>query len=76
MPHTRAMLEQMLPAAERSVASGAELIRAQQARVAGLEPGRGLRGESEKVLATMEVTQALQVQYVALLRRELAASDS
>jgi hypothetical protein len=69
--HSRAVLEQMLPAAENRVARGAERIRAQEARVAALER-RGLADQSKTLLAIMKQTQALQMEHVELLKRELA----
>jgi hypothetical protein len=72
--HSRAVLEQMLPAAQNHVARGAERIRAQEARVAALER-KGLADQAKKLLAVLKQTQALQMEHVELLKRELAAPD-
>lgn len=72
-PHSQRMLEQMLPEAEDFVARGAERIRAQEIRVASLAGTGALAIQSEKLLAIMMQTQELQIQHVALLRRELEA---
>lgn len=73
--HSRAILEQMAPKAERHVARGAERIRAQEARVACLQHKGTVGDQSEKLLAIMKQTQELQIEHVALLKRELAACD-
>jgi hypothetical protein len=73
-PHSRGMLEQMLPQAESMVARGAERIQAQEARVATLKNKGALVDQSKKLLAIMKQTQELQIQHVKLLRQELAVS--
>jgi hypothetical protein len=68
------MLEQMLSHAESLVDRGAEWLRAQEGRVAALE-NKGLpAGNSSKLLKTMKQTQKLQVEYVELLKQELAVA--
>jgi len=74
-PHSRAMLERMLPEAEGLVARGAERIQAQEARVAALEDKGTATDQSKKLLAVMKQTQELQIEHVMLLRRELAVSS-
>jgi hypothetical protein len=61
----------MLPEAEGFVAMGAELIRQQEARVAALQHRGEIAKHSEKLLALMRDSQHLQINHVALLRREL-----
>lgn len=73
--HTRAMLLQMLPDAERLVARGAERLRAQEARVVALKNKGLLEEHSRKLLQIMKQTQELQVEHVELLKRELAATE-
>ena len=73
--HTRAMLQQMLPVAERHVATGAERLRAQEARVAALKNKGPLAEDSRKLLEIMKQTQEHQKDHVELLKRELAATD-
>jgi hypothetical protein len=73
--HSRAMLEEMVPKAESLVAKGAERIRAQEARVAGLKYKGAVGDQSKNLLAIMEQTQELQIEHVALLKRELAAFE-
>jgi hypothetical protein len=75
-PHSREMLEKMLPEAEYLVDQGAERIRAQEARVATLGHKGWLADQSKKLLDLMKETQELQIEHVALLKRELAASDA
>lgn len=72
--HNRAILEQMLPKAESLVARGAERVRAQEARVTCLEHKGAIADQSKKLLAIMKQTQELQIEHVALLRRELVGS--
>jgi hypothetical protein len=69
--HSRATLEWMLPLAESFVARGAELIRQQEARVAALQHKGAIAMHSENLLALMRDSQHLQINHVALLRREL-----
>jgi hypothetical protein len=73
-PHSREMLEQMVPQAESQVARGAERIQAQEERVAALEHKGVPTDQSKKLLAIMKQTQELQIEHVMLLRRELANS--
>jgi hypothetical protein len=60
--HSRAVLEQMLPAAQNRVARGAERIRAQEGRVAALER-KGLGDQAKRLLAVFKETQALQMEH-------------
>jgi Crp-like helix-turn-helix domain len=73
-PHSRAMLQRMLPEAESQVALGAERVQVQEARVAALGHNGALADQSKKLLDIMKQTQKLQIQHVMLLRRELAES--
>jgi hypothetical protein len=57
------------------VAAGQERIAAQQARVAALDRKGGRANASKQFLKTMEVTQALQIAHLDLLRRELLEMD-
>jgi hypothetical protein len=57
------------------VAQGQQRIAAQQARVAALDRRGGRAHESKQFLKTMEVTQALQIAHLDLLRRELQEMD-
>lgn len=70
-PHSQQTLERMLPEAEKAVARGEELIRTQEARIACFRDQGALAAQSKKLLGIMKQTQELQIQHVALLRREL-----
>jgi len=69
--HSRELLEEMLARAEFFVAEGQERIVAQQARVAGLVHAGREVNQSKSFLRTLEDTQALQINHVAMLRRAL-----
>jgi hypothetical protein len=70
----RATLKWMLPEAESFAARGAELVRAQEARVAALQHKGANAERSKTLLALMRDTQALHISHVALLRRELRSA--
>ena len=73
--HYRELVEELLPTAEAFAARGEEQLAAQRARIAKQQRrGRGFV-ESARLLKNMETTQALHVQHVALLRRELERGD-
>jgi hypothetical protein len=74
-PHTRAIIDEMLPRAKAFVAAGEERVRAQETRVAELERKGGAGHESRKLLKIMRETQALQMSHVRLLEREIMADD-
>jgi hypothetical protein len=69
------MLEGLLPEAEAYAARGAELVRAQEARVATLEGKGQLADQSKKLLAILRETQELHISHVELLKSELATAD-
>jgi hypothetical protein len=73
--HTRTQLEEMVLQAQTFVAEGQRRIAAQRARVAALDRRGGRAHESKQFLETMEVTQALQIAHLDLLRRELNEMD-
>jgi hypothetical protein len=72
---TRTQLEEMILRAQTFVAEGQQRIAAQRARVAALDRRGGRGHESKQFLETMEVTQALQIAHLDLLRRELNEMD-
>jgi hypothetical protein len=70
--HNRATLEWLLlPQAESLAARGAELVRAQEARVTALQHKGANAEHSKALLALMRDSQELHISHVALLRREL-----
>jgi hypothetical protein len=73
--HSRATLEWMLPEAESFAARGAELVRAQEARVAALQDNEAIAEHSKTLLALMRDSQELHISHVALLRRELGLTE-
>jgi hypothetical protein len=75
MSRIREMLEAELPLAEAFVAQGEELLIAQRARVAERERRGKRSAESERLLKIMEATQALHVQHLAMLQRDLERGD-
>jgi acyl-CoA thioesterase len=73
--HNRATLEWMLPRAESLAAKGAELVRAQEARVAALQHKGANAEHSKALLALMRDSQHLQTSHVAHLRQELGLTE-
>jgi hypothetical protein len=72
-PHTRTIIDQMLPRAKGLAADGEERVRVQEARVAELERKGRIAPESKKLLKIMRETLALQISHVRLLEREIKA---
>jgi hypothetical protein len=71
----RELVEERLPIAEGFATRGEQLLAEQRARLAEQEQ-RGRKSiEGEKLLKLMETSQALHIQHVAILRRDLERGD-
>jgi hypothetical protein len=75
MSRLRRLLQAELPLAEAFVAQGEELLFAQRARVAECERRGKRSAEAERLLKIMEETQALHVQHLWMLQRDLERND-
>lgn len=70
-PHTRTIIDHLLPRAKGLAADGEERVRLQEARVVGLERKGQIAPESRKLLKVMRETLALRISHVRLLEREI-----
>ena len=75
-PHTRTIIDRMLPRAKGLAADGEKRVCVQEARVAELERKGRIAPESKKLLKIMRETLALQISHVRLLERETADDGS